>query len=348
MNWKKAGMIVGAVTGVFLGMKYVLPVMLPFLIGWILSETVHPMAAYLADRPWSKKLRFTESGIGSAVILLLVLLVVGFLIMGAEAITQKAGECVKYVPVIQRETEKFIYHCCESAEDAIGISAEKSSAYISQQIYLLKHHFWNNGNGVEKAMHSVKTCVSAFGVMMISIISGILFLQEREKVLAFLEKQVFYTKIKDFFERIRRGIKEYLKAQVKIMLVICLVCVIGLWILKIPGFFGWGLTVGLLDALPVLGTGLFFVPAGILFLIRGNKMIGIGFLVLYLLTAAVRQFMEPRLVGLHIGVSPLVVLLSVYLGIICYGGVGFILGPFSALLLYGIFTASGVFTKKKR
>lgn len=71
--------------------------------------------------------------------------------------------------------------------------------------------------------------------------------------------------------------KEYLKAQVKIMLVICLVCVAGLWILKIPGFLGWGLTVGLLDALPVLGTGLFFIPAGILFLIQGKNIVGIGF-----------------------------------------------------------------------
>lgn len=347
MNWRKAGMIVGAVTGVFLGMKYVLPVMLPFLIGWMLAEMVHPMAAYLAERPWSKKLHFTESGIGSVVILIFILLVLGFFIMSAEAVTKKAGECVKYFPVIQQEAEKFIYDCCESAEGAIGISAEKSSAYIYQQMYLLKQHFLRNGNGVEKAMHSVKACVSALGVIMISVITGILFLQEREKVIAFLEKQIFFMKMKEFLKKIRRGMKEYLKAQVKIMLVICLVCVAGLWILKIPGFLGWGLTVGLLDALPVLGTGLFFIPAGILFLIQGKNIVGIGFLVLYFITAAVRQFMEPRLVGSHIGVSPLLVLFSVYLGLIFYGGAGFVLGPLSALLLYGIFVPQEHWTDKK-
>ena len=44
MDWKKAGIIVGAAAGVFLGVKYVLPVMLPFFVGFLLSEAVHPVA----------------------------------------------------------------------------------------------------------------------------------------------------------------------------------------------------------------------------------------------------------------------------------------------------------------
>ena len=41
MSWKKAGIIAGVTTGVFLGMKYVFPVILPFFLGWILAEAVH-------------------------------------------------------------------------------------------------------------------------------------------------------------------------------------------------------------------------------------------------------------------------------------------------------------------
>lgn len=40
MNWKRGIFTAGVVAGVFLGMKYVLPVMLPFFFGWILAETV--------------------------------------------------------------------------------------------------------------------------------------------------------------------------------------------------------------------------------------------------------------------------------------------------------------------
>ena len=74
-------------------------------------------------------------------------------------------------------------------------------------------------------------------------------------------------------------------------------------------------------------------------------MLGVGFFLLYLLTAIIRQFMEPRLIGNHVGVSPLLVLLSVYLGIVLYGSFGFVLGPFSALLFYGIYTCIDMFER---
>ena len=93
---------------------------------------------------------------------------------------------------------------------------------------------------------------------------------------------------------------------------------------------------GFLDVFPVLGTGLFLVPAGIFQMLLGDCFQGVGVLVLYGVTAVVRQILEPRLIGNHMGVSPLLVLLSVYLGIFLYGGFGFLLGPLSALLIYGI------------
>ena len=105
--------------------------------------------------------------------------------------------------------------------------------------------------------------------------------------------------------------------------------------LKVRHYVGFGIAIGIFDAFPVLGTGTFLgFRAALLMLIQGKAKLGIGLFVLYLLTAAVRQFLEPRLIGNHIGVSPLLVLVSVYLGVILYGGFGFLLGPVSAFLIY--------------
>ena len=142
--------------------------------------------------------------------------------------------------------------------------------------------------------------------------------------------------MKRLAQEVFRGVGQYLHAQLKIMAVICLLCIGGLWILKVRHFLGYGLVLGILDAFPVLGTGLFLVPAGIFQMLLGDSFQGVGFLVLYGVTAVVRQILEPRLIGNHMGVSPLLVLLSVYLGIFLYGGFGFLLGPLSALLIYGI------------
>ena len=100
------------------------------------------------------------------------------------------------------------------------------------------------------------------------------------------------------------------------------------------GFFG--IAIGILMHFLYWEQGTFLIPGALIVLIQGKIKMSIGLFVLYLLTAAVRQFLEPRLIGNHIGVSPLLVLVSVYLGVILYGGFGFLLGPISAFLIYVI------------
>ena len=186
------------------------------------------------------------------------------------------------------------------------------------------------------AVVSVKGCVCFIGILAICIVFAILFLQERECVYAFLGKWKIFKNISHIIQEMAVGIKEYLKAQFKIILVVCLLCICGLWVLKVRHYVGFGIAIGIFDAFPVLGTGTFLIPGALIVLIQGKIKMSIGLFVLYLLTAAVRQFLEPRLIGNHIGVSPLLVLVSVYLGVILYGGFGFLLGPISAFLIYVI------------
>ena len=179
------------------------------------------------------------------------------------------------------------------------------------------------------AVVSVKGCVCFVGILAICIVFAILFLQERERVYASLEKWKIFGNLIHIIREMAAGIKAYLKAQFKIIFVVCLLCVGGLWALKVRHYVGFGVAIGMFDAFPVLGTGTFLIPGALL--------------MLYLLTAAVRQFLEPRLIGNHVGVSPLLVLVSVYLGVVLYGGFGFVLGPVSAFLIYVILKECAAF-----
>lgn len=336
MNRKKFLMTVGVIAGVFLGMKYVFPVMLPFFCGFLLAEIIHPVAYGMAKTKFGKTLHLTECGIGGVLILLAVCTGVWGLLAGADYLTGKIGDCLRYYPVIKNYAEDLLEQCCKGVEHMTGISAEKSSAYLCGQIENIGNYFLRDGKGMDTAMESVRCCVIIVGMLMVAVVSSILFLQEREKIRGFLEKQAFFRNMKRLVQEVFRGVGQYLQAQLKIMAVICLLCIGGLWILKIRHFLGYGLVLGILDAFPVLGTGLFLVPAGIFQMLLGDSFQGVGFLVLYGVTAVVRQILEPRLIGNHMGVSPLLVLLSVYLGIFLYGGFGFLLGPLSTLLIYGI------------
>ena len=88
----------------------------------------------------------------------------------------------------------------------------------------------------------------------------------------------------------------------------------------------------MLDFLPVLGVGLFLVPWGVLSLLAGNRILGIGLLILFFLIAVFRQFLEPRVLGRGYGLHPLVTLLSLYAGGRLFGFFGLIVFPMITLL----------------
>lgn len=343
MNWKKAGVAAGVSAGVFLGMKYVFPVILPFFLGWILAEAVHVPAKRICEKQTSKKLHLSETALGMIFIILGVLLAVLSVLFTLQYLTGKLGECVQYYPELKEEAQDILWKLCLGIERLTGISADKSCFYISRQAELFLRCIFSGKNSMNTAMVSVKGCVCFVGILAICIVFAILFLQERERVYASLEKWKIFGNLIHIIREMAAGIKAYLKAQFKIIFVVCLLCVGGLWVLKVRHYVGFGVAIGIFDAFPVLGTGTFLIPGALLMFLQGKIKMSIGLLVLYLLTAAVRQFLEPRLIGNHMGVSPLLVLVAVYLGVVLYGGFGFVLGPVSAFLIYVILKECAAF-----
>ena len=343
MNWKKAGIAAGVSAGVFLGMKYVFPVILPFFLGWILAEAVHVPAKRICEKQTSKKLHLSETALGMIFIILGVLLAVLSVLFTLQYLTGKLGECVQYYPELKEEAQDILWKLCLGIERLTGISADKSCFYISRQAELFLRCIFSGKNSMNTAVVSVKGCVCFVGILVICIVFAILFLQERERVYASLEKWKIFGNLIHIIREMAAGIKAYLKAQFKIIFVVCLLCVGGLWVLKVRHYVGFGVAIGIFDAFPVLGTGTFLIPGALLMFLQGKIKMSIGLLVLYLLTAAVRQFLEPRLIGNHVGVSPLLVLVSVYLGVVLYGGFGFVLGPVSAFLIYVILKECAAF-----
>ena len=54
---------------------------------------------------------------------------------------------------------------------------------------------------------------------------------------------------------------------------------------------------------------------------------------LYIVILIVRQFLEPRIVGSNLGVHPLVMLMSIYIGLKVFGVMGLILGPVLVIII---------------
>lgn len=102
--------------------------------------------------------------------------------------------------------------------------------------------------------------------------------------------------------------------------------VFALFGIKSP--FLWGVIMGLLAFLPILGIGGVFVPTAIFFFLQGRIGAGIFFLIFYvILSSGIEYFFKPKLVGKRVRMHTLIVFLSIIGGLKLFGILGIIYGP---------------------
>lgn len=98
--------------------------------------------------------------------------------------------------------------------------------------------------------------------------------------------------------------------------------VVGFALLKIPYAAVLALCIAVFDILPVLGTGGILVPWVIIAAVLGKYKMAAGVAVLYFIITAVRNSLEPRVLGKQIGLHPLATLVSMFVGAGMFGVVG--------------------------
>jgi predicted PurR-regulated permease PerM len=92
--------------------------------------------------------------------------------------------------------------------------------------------------------------------------------------------------------------------------------------------FLWGVIMGLLAFLPIIGIGVVFIPAAIYLFFIGRIPAGIFFIVFYLvLSVSVDNLLKPRLVGRRVKMHTLLVFFSIIGGLNIFGILGIIYGP---------------------
>ena len=102
---------------------------------------------------------------------------------------------------------------------------------------------------------------------------------------------------------------------------------IGFLIIGVDDAVLVALIISVCDVLPILGSGAFLVPWGIVSMLMGNPGTGAGLIVLWGIIVIVRQVIEPKIVGSQIGLHPLVTISSLYVGLQLMGGLGLVIAP---------------------
>lgn len=333
IEWKRRLTIVGIVTGVLLGYRYLLPVTIPFLAAWILAVWLYPVSYKLQKKTHIKKTIW-----GSLILAVLAGIIGIVLYWGFCELVSQIKMVFSNYYIFEQWVQVFVNDCCGMLEEITGIEAADSRKYILVQTKNFQRKLMETAGPsvVSNIVISVKSLLVFLSGLVVTFIMTILIIGDMESMQKKIWEYQWLVGIRRVIRRLKKTIVTYLKAQIIIMILVSAACTLGFWILKSPYFLILGIVLGIMDAIPLIGTGIFLYPAAILFLIKGNTVLAVGCVVIDIVTSLLREFLEPRLLGERLGVSPISVLASVYIGFFLFGAWGVLLGPLSFSTIYEI------------
>lgn len=314
VNFSYWGTIVAIVLLLF---RYVVPPALPFLLGFSVAATFHPIVSKISriQKRWFASLIVIVPFWG---ILLFLLWKIGALIYG-EAI-----ELLQWIQTTDFESVLSTLNLPFLNGNAAEWLLDKMDTFLPAILDLSQ-------KALMRLLNILLALPNAVIFSFAMIVSSVLFSVSYPKIEPFFLRQLparlqtEYYDIKDFLVR---KILRFLKAHGIMFLINSTELLIGFWFLESPYPLILAAVIALADLLPYVGMASILVPWGLIqWLLFSNSTQGIGLIVLAVIVSVVRELLEPRIVGKNIGLSALATLFSIYFGMKLMGISGVFLFP---------------------
>ena len=323
--------------GFYLFVKVLFHYIAPFAIGWLLAVIFEPIVSRLSSR-----LKMNR-GLLAFLAVLFVFVVIG--LVGAlitvriineayalsESLPEQADALARGFENLRENYLTIIEHIPEelrNAADSLGSSFVGSltsgAGDFASRI---------SGSAVKVVPGTV------IGVLL-AFISMFFFIKDRELVIDVVSSKT-PGPVKDKYSVVKRKLLDalagYIRASAILMMITGVICITGLIVLRYPYALVIGLVVAVFDFLPVFGPGIILWPWAIASAIGGGFQMAIGIILIYAVITVARQVFEPKILGSHLGIHPLVMLMSMFIGLQIFGLLGFLIGPIIVIILRTVF-----------
>jgi len=308
---------------IYLFFEYIVPPMMPFLVAFVFAYIAILMAKKLFKKD-NKAIRILSLIIVYIIISIIIVILVSLGI-------NKVIEFLSTIPNLYKNGVEPLF---TTIEKNLTDFSKELPAEISQYLATFVDDLFET---IKTIVLSVSSTLVSFATsivkgapdllisIMVVIIASFYFVLDFEKIIEFLEKAMndktkkVYEDVKDFcFNKLFKIVVSY----IKIMSITFIELLIGLLIFGVENAGIISLLTALLDILPVLGVGTILIPWGIIDLFIGKYVLGIEILVLYLVITIIRNIIEPKMVGGDLGLSPLVTLIAMIVGLDLFGVLG--------------------------
>ena len=129
-----------------------------------------------------------------------------------------------------------------------------------------------------------------------------------------------------------KNLRDVFKIEIKLILFSALIITIGFKILGIPNSLFLGSLCAIFDILPFVGTTIVFIPIIIYNIIMKRYLLVVGLISLYILERFTREILEAKFLSSKLDIHPIIVIVSIYVGVNMFGFIGIIAGPIYSII----------------
>ena len=328
---------------VLLAVHVVLPLislLMPFVLALLLAWALNPLVRRLKER-----MTFSRRTI-SLWVLVMVLVVVSVvcywvgrmlalqieelfanwqvLVDGAVSAVERAGELVRRVG--QMLPDRAAATGDELLDMVVGWL---NSLDVSGQVKALAGYAAN-----------VVSAIPGFAVAAVVFLTASYFITSDYPRLRCIATQQMSPGVRGFLSQVKRVSVEafggYLKSQFLLSLGVFLLLAAGLVIIRQPYSLLLALALAVMDFIPLIGAGTALVPWAVVELATGGYRHAAELMAVWGVIVVFRRVAEPKVLGNQTGLSPILSLLAIYVGMKAGGVLGMVLGPVLLLVVMNL------------
>ena len=293
----------------------------PFAIAWLVAVVSRPLKVFLV-----KRLHLPPS-LAVVLMMLAMLTVLGLIVMLVISMLSELFANLAAMILTLDSTASDLLASLRDLYVKLDLDFSQVSQYLSgvtERISALA------SQGITIIFDVIKGTPSAFVLVLVTVVAIFYWCRDEEKIKLFIARLAPASKrewVVDTYDSLSQLIGGYVRAQMLLVTLSIIICMLGFTILNANSPIAMGLLTGVVDVIPILGPGTLIVPWAVWALLDGQTFLGFGLFVVFATTTISRNILEPKLVGDRMGMHPLLAMAAIFVGMRVFGVVGLILGP---------------------
>lgn len=341
--WTRMGIRLALTAAALLLLCLALPPLLslfmPFVLALVLAWLLNPAVRWI-----HKRLKISRRVI-SLLIILLVFAVAGALVfwfaytIGSEiyslvsnwtAIGSTVGEGID---ALAKHFEHLFRLLPEGVNEWIDGTYLRLTAWLQETVPTLI-------TSVGKSAGSIAMSIPSWAIATVVFVMGTYFIMADYPRIRMLVTDRMSDGVHHFLSQVRRvavgAFGGYVRAQLILSIVVFFILLVGFAVTGQSYALLLAFLFAVMDFIPIIGSGTAMVPWAVVCLVMGDIRKALELMVIWGVVCLFRRLAEPKVVGNQTGLSPILSLISIYVGMKLAGVLGMVFGPVLVLIVLNV------------